>query len=89
MDDHIIIEFIGILPGLFRRLARDETNLRCNETTFPFGAELRKRRMVIKAATRTAGNAGGDIWRQSNADSQRHPRLGLCDSWTVDCRFAR
>jgi hypothetical protein len=82
-------EIIGIFLGLFRRLASDETNLQGNETILPFGAELWKRRMVIKAATTTAGNAGGHIWRQSNADSQLHPCHGLCDSWTVDRRFAR
>jgi hypothetical protein len=30
-----------------------------------FGADVRKRRMVIKSTTTTAGNAGGDNRRQS------------------------
>jgi hypothetical protein len=39
--------------------ASDETILRCDETVFRFGAELRKQRMVIRGATkrRTAPKA--------------------------------
>jgi hypothetical protein len=36
----------------------EETILRRDETIFRFGAERRKRRMVIKAATTTADSAG-------------------------------
>jgi hypothetical protein len=33
-----------------------------------FGAGIRKQRMVIKLTTTTAGSAGGDNRRQSNAN---------------------
>jgi hypothetical protein len=52
------IEIIGVFVIVFRPAATHETILRPDETISRFGADIRKHRMVISPATKTAGSAG-------------------------------
>jgi hypothetical protein len=54
---------------------------------FAFGAELRKRCMVIKRATTTADSVGSPAGRPSNANPQLHPYLRLRAGWPLDRWF--
>src|SRR6185437_1560168 len=62
---------------------------RATKPFWAFGAELRKRLMVINPPTKTAPSATGTNRRQSNADHQLHPRLCLRVGWFVDGRLRR
>src|SRR5262249_2035012 len=71
-----------ILMRLFRRIRRDETILRWDETILGFWRRTAEtahgyqdtQQQRRKAPTRTN-------WRQSNADHEPHPRLCLCGGW--------
>jgi len=52
------IEIIDIFVIVFRPAAAHETILLPEETISRFGADIRKHRMVISPATKTAGSAG-------------------------------
>jgi hypothetical protein len=56
----IRLSALGFFLILFRRASSDETIRRATKPFFAFGAEPRKRRMVIKAPTTTADSACGD-----------------------------
>jgi hypothetical protein len=60
-----LVEIIGFSAALFRRAAAAKQFSRTTKPFFAFGAELRKRSMVITSATRTADSAGSDNRRKS------------------------
>src|ERR1700687_5182758 len=72
---------------LFRPAAATKQFSRTTKPFFAFGAELRKRSMVIKSATTTADSAGSDNRRQSNASPQLPPCCRLRTGWPLDRRF--
>jgi hypothetical protein len=62
------IEIIGFLAELFRPASATKQFSGATKPFFAFGAELRKRRMVIKLTTGTAHSAASWNGRRSNAN---------------------
>src|SRR5260370_12304261 len=66
------IEIIWFLATLFRPALATKQFSGATKPFFAFGAELRKRRMVIKPTTRAAQTAATRDGRQSNQNPHLH-----------------
>src|SRR5260370_4108039 len=82
------IEIIWFLATLFRPALATKQFSGATKPFFAFGAELRKRRMVIKPTTRAAQSAASRDGRQSNENPQLHRCLRLRAGWPLDRPFA-
>src|SRR6267142_1453892 len=81
-----VTEVIELLGRVVSSGRRDETILPRDETISRFGADIRKRPLVISLTTKTAARRHPER-RQSNANPQFHPRPRFRRGWLIGGRF--